>query len=138
MFVWLYSHSLPYLEMCTDHVNNTPILLTIVNNMSILFLWFYGYIFTNYYIWKWAPWKTLFQYCQQQSISSLFFLSFPPWFSRYICITCYIWKCAQTHKQYTNIVNNSVKVPILFLFFSHQFCDYMCTNYHIWKWAQAM
>ena len=34
----LYLCSLPYLEMCTDHVNSTPTLLTTAYIMSILFL----------------------------------------------------------------------------------------------------
>ena len=38
MFVWLYFHSLPYLEMRTDHVNITLTLSTTVYIMSIIFL----------------------------------------------------------------------------------------------------
>ena len=79
VFVWLYFHSLPYLEMHTDHVNNTPTLLTIVDTMSILFFWSYGYIFTNYHIWKCAQTMlTLLQHCEQHSTSCPFlFPCFP-------------------------------------------------------------
>ena len=140
MFVWLYFHSLPYLEMRTDHVNNTPMLLTIVNTMSILFFWSYGYIFTNYHIWKCAQTMlTLLQHCQQQSASCLFFfLPFFPWFSSYVCINCHIRKCAQTtwtvhqhcQQQYLSVYSFSLFFPWL--------CDYICANYHIWKCAQTM
>ena len=41
LIFWLYLHYLPYLEMCTDHVNSTPILSTSVYIMSVLFLSFF-------------------------------------------------------------------------------------------------
>ena len=97
MFVCLYFYSLLYLEMCTDHVNNTPTLLTIVNTMSILFFWSYGYIFSNYHIWKCAQTMlTLLQLSTTVCIMSILFLPFFPWFSSYVCINCHIRKCAQT------------------------------------------
>ena len=41
LIFWLYLHFLPYLEMCTDHVNSTPILSTTVYIMSVLFFSFF-------------------------------------------------------------------------------------------------
>ena len=43
-----------YLEMHTDHANGTPTLSTIINTMPLLFLYLFGYIFTNYHIRKCA------------------------------------------------------------------------------------
>ena len=41
LIFWLYLHYLPYLEVCTDHVNSTPILSTTVYIMSVLFFSFF-------------------------------------------------------------------------------------------------
>ena len=120
MFFWLYFHSLPYLEMCTDCVNNTSVLLRIVNTMSILFFWSYGYIFTNYHIWKFTQTMlTLLQHCQQQSTSCLlFFCLFSPDFLAIFAIIAILGNAHRPHEQCTHIVNNSIQVSILFLCFS--------------------
>ena len=109
-FVWLYFQSLPYLEMRTDQVNNTPTLLTIVNTMSILFFWSYGYICAIYHIWKCTQTMlTLLQHCQQQSTSCLFFFCF--FFSHFLAMFALIavlGNAHRPHEQCTNIVINSV------------------------------
>ena len=43
MIFQLYLHKLPYLEMCTDHINCT-------STLPIYFSWFWGYIHIHYYI----------------------------------------------------------------------------------------
>ena len=138
MFVWLYFHSLPYLEMCTDHVSNTPTLLTIVNTMSILFFWSYGYIFANYHIWKCAQTMlTLLQHCQQQSTSCLFFFClFPP---EFLAMFALIAILGNAHRPLTSAptLSTTISKCLLFSFF-RWLCDYICGNYHIWKCAQTM
>ena len=98
MFLWINFHTLPYLEMRTDHVNNTPTLLTIVNTMSILFFWSYGYIFTNlpYLEMRTDHVNTTPTLSITVYIMSILFLPFFPWFSSYVCINCHIRKCTQT------------------------------------------
>ena len=110
LIFWLYLHYLPYLEMCTDHVNNTPTLLTIVNTMSILFFWSYGYIFTNYHIWKCAETMlTLLRHYQQQSASCLFFFClFLPDFLAMFALIAILGNAHRPHEQCTNIANNSI------------------------------
>ena len=140
MFVWLYFHSLPYLEMRTDHVNNTLTLLTIVNTMSILFFWSYGYIFTNYYIWKCAQTMlTLLQNCQQQSTSCLFFFClFLHDFLAMFALVAIFWNVHRPCLHYSNIVNNSLHYVYSFFLFLFWFLGYICITYHIWKYAQTM
>ena len=76
LIFWQYLHNLPYLEMCTDHVNSTPILSITVYIMSVLFSLFprfSGYIYVDYHIRKCGQTMlTLLQHCQQQSVYSFF------------------------------------------------------------------
>ena len=106
--------------MCTDHVNSTPTLLTIVHTMSILFFWSYDYIFTNYHIWKCAQTMlTLLQHCQQQSTSCLFFFwLFSPDFLAMFVLIAILGNAHRPCKHYSNIVYNSLHhVYPCFLFF---------------------
>ena len=48
LIFWLYLHYSPYLKMCTDHVNSTPILSPMVCVMPVLFFVFFSLILWLY------------------------------------------------------------------------------------------
>ena len=101
LIFWLYLHYLPYLEMCTDHVNSTPILSTMVYIMSFLFFSFFPDFLAIF-----ASITTLgnvHRPCKQypnivtNSLHHVFsFFPFFSWFSGYIYVDYHIRKCAQT------------------------------------------
>ena len=93
MIFQLHLHTLPYLEMCTDHINHTSILLITVHIVSIIFpdfeaIFAFISIFRNAY--------SLHQH-YPKTVNSIidhvysFFLIYS-----YIHINYHIWKSAQT------------------------------------------
>ena len=58
------------------------------------------------------------------------------WFSDYIYINYYIWKCAQTMPRVSHIVDNSLF--FFFLIFFFKFSGYVFINYHIRKFTETM
>ena len=48
LIFWLYLHYSPYLKMCTNHINSTPILSPMVCVMPVLFFVFFSLILWLY------------------------------------------------------------------------------------------
>ena len=86
------------------HVNKTLTLLPILNTISLLFLCLFGYIFTNYHIWKCAQtmW-TVPQHCQQLCL--FFFLFFPAFVAIFALITIF-GNVHRPCRHNPNVVNN--------------------------------
>ena len=81
LIFWLYLHHLPYLKMCTDHTNSTPMLSTTVYIMSILFFFFFSDFLPTFMLI--SIFGNAHRLCKQLSnitTPSLFFPDFPPIF----------------------------------------------------------
>ena len=113
-FVWfflifqLHLHKLPYLEMCTDHINHTSTLSITVHIVSIIFPDFEA-IFT--FITTFRNVHSLHQHYPKTVNSILdhvysFFLIFHDFTAIFISITIF-GKVHRPCKQYPNIVTNS-------------------------------
>ena len=125
LFVFIFRLYLPellYLDMHTDHVNDTLTLLTMVCIISILIFPYFIAIFTSITIFGIVH-RPSQQYLNivNNSLHHVYFFLDIPWFSDYIYIDFYIWKCAQTIQHYPTLSITVYIISILVFLIFHDF-----------------